>query len=82
MWKSDVGNVWSSIYCPTMIIIGKNDPLTSRSKINRITRKIKNSVLITLNAPSHLLLEYNIEWLRDNFSRFVTDPWNFEPYNI
>lgn len=77
MWRSDVGSAWSSINKPTMIIIGENDPLTSEPRTKRIARKIKNCVLIKLDAPSHLLLEYNVEWLRDNFSRFVADPWNF-----
>lgn len=82
MWKSDVGSAWASIDKPTMIIIGENDPLTSIPKTKRIARKIKNSVLVKLEAPSHLLLEYNIEWLRDNFSRFIQDPSNFRSDNI
>ncbi len=82
MWKSDVGSAWSSIDKPTMIIIGQNDPLTSLNKIKKIARKIKHSYLVELKAPSHLLLEYNLEWLRDNFSRFISDPWNFRESNL
>ncbi len=62
--KADVSELWESITVPTLILIGQNDKVVPPRLSKEVASQIPNSSLLELTAPDHLLVEYNVGFVR------------------
>lgn len=77
LWKGDVKDAWKYISVPTLLLVGDNDPVASLESSAEVYQNLKYPIWVKLNAPSHLLLEYNLKYMHKNFPSFTKDPAQF-----
>ncbi len=77
LWKGNVYDAWKYITVPTILLVGDKDPVAPLESSLDVYKQLKYPIWLKLNAPSHLILEYNIEYLRSNFLSFTNDPFLF-----
>jgi pimeloyl-ACP methyl ester carboxylesterase len=77
LWKGDVKDAWKYISVPTLLLVGNNDPVASLESSVEVYQNLRYPIWVKLNAPSHLLLEYNLDYMHKNFPSFTKDPAQF-----
>lgn len=77
LWKGDVKDAWKYISVPTLLLVGDTDPIASLKSSAEVYQNLKYPIWVKLIAPSHLLLEYNLEYMQKNFPSFTKDPAQF-----
>jgi pimeloyl-ACP methyl ester carboxylesterase/MFS family permease len=77
LWKGEVRNAWKYISVPALLLVGENDPVASLASSAEVYENLQFPIWVKLDAPSHLLLEYNLEYMKENFSSFTKSPRRF-----
>jgi len=80
-WKENVEKLWSQIDVPSLMLVSPADPLTRIEESADVYHRLKYPIWMELEAPDHLILEDNINFLRELVPRFAAHPWEvYEEY--
>ncbi|MHA2276460.1 MAG: alpha/beta fold hydrolase [Candidatus Kariarchaeaceae archaeon] len=74
-WKENVSEYWKHINVPSLILVGNSDPIVKIKHSYDPYNQLKYPIWIELDAPDHLLLEGNIDYLKNIIPKFANDPW-------
>lgn len=74
-WKENVSKYWEAIKVPSLILVGNSDPIVKIHHSFEAFDKLPYPIWIELDAPDHLLLEGNIDYLGKLIPKFAKDPW-------
>ncbi|MCE7735366.1 MAG: hypothetical protein GPJ54_10845 [Candidatus Heimdallarchaeota archaeon] len=74
-WKENVTNYWKHIKVPSLILVGNSDPIVKLRDSYDAYNRLPYPIWLELDAPDHLLLEGNIDYLSEIIPRFANDPW-------
>ena len=74
-WRENVSPYWSHIDVPALMIVSPNDPLTRIEDSAAVYDKLQYPIWLELEAPDHLILEENIDFLRKFIPRYAREPW-------
>lgn len=77
LWKEDVSNFWNYVNVPSLILVSSTDPLTPIDLSVDVYHKLPFPIWFELEAPDHLILEDNWEYLQQKIPEFARDPWDF-----
>ena len=76
-WKENVTHAWKHINVPSLILVGRHDPLVKLEHSFDPYNRLPYPIWMELKAPDHLILEDNIEELKVVLPKFMNDPWGF-----
>jgi pimeloyl-ACP methyl ester carboxylesterase len=76
-WKQNVSNYWKHIRVPSLLLVSKNDPIVKLEDSIDPFNRLPYPIWYELKAPDHMLLEGNIELLKEVIPKFVNNPWDF-----
>ncbi|MFV2015532.1 MAG: alpha/beta fold hydrolase, partial [Candidatus Heimdallarchaeota archaeon] len=62
-WKENVSDYWKHIKIPSLILVGNSDPIVKIRDSYDPFNRLPYPIWIELDAPDHLLLEDNVEYL-------------------
>lgn len=74
-WKENVSNYWERINVPALIFVGKNDPLVKYEDSIHPFLNLKYPIWVELEAPDHLIMESNADFIQKLIPQFCRDPW-------
>ncbi len=74
-WKENVSKYWEFVKVPSLILVGNSDPIVKIQHSFEAFDKLPYPIWIELDAPDHLLLEGNIDYLSKLIPKFAKDPW-------
>lgn len=77
LWKANVSTFWKTVNVPALILVSDSDPLVRIEESAEVFDKLPYPIWMELTAPDHLILEDNIEKIKEFLPQFVNDPWNF-----
>ncbi len=81
LWKADVSSFWKAIKVPALILVSDSDPLVKLEESAEVYWKLPYPIWMRMKAPDHLILEDNIEIVKEMIAEYTKDPWAFYERN-
>ncbi|MHA2169908.1 MAG: alpha/beta fold hydrolase [Candidatus Kariarchaeaceae archaeon] len=80
-WKADVSDYWEKVTVPCLFLVSRHDPITRFEDSIDPFEKVPYPIWLELEAPDHMVLEFNIKKLQQLVPNFAKDPWEFYDNN-
>ncbi len=76
-WKANVSGFWKYINVPALILVSRDDPMVKIEQSAEVFHELPYPIWMELRAPDHLILEDNIDLIREELPKYLNDPWGY-----